>query len=143
MKGYGWFWRSNRVAEGYLPSSPTQSRKREAGLNISGIYSNEIQQLSFKLGFALLYPAYGPPNIPLFVAGYTGWNQMQTVQQKLQSAPQIDGILIIDAGIFVSSPQFRSVQVQGPVALWALICCLHMATSGLRAASTNPVAYVT
>jgi len=64
-------------------------------------------------------------DIPLFVAGYTGWNQVSTITDKLQAAPEIDGILVIDAGIFLSSPRFRSLQVTGPLALWGLICCLH------------------
>lgn len=79
--------------------------------------------------------------IPLFVAAYTGWNQLSTVTQKLASTNQIHGILVIDAGLFVSSPQFGAIKASGPWALWGLICCLHQATSTLKAASTQPISY--
>jgi hypothetical protein len=84
-----------------------------------------------------------PPtaNIPLFVAAYTGWNQVATVSQKLAAAPDVDGILVIDTGIFVSSARFGGVQATGPWALWGLVCCLHDATSSLKAASPQPLAY--
>jgi len=82
------------------------------------------------------------PNIPLFVAGYTGWTQRETVVEKMQAAPDIDGVLIIDSGIFVASAKFGGLQAWGPAGLWAFISCLHQATSGLRAASTNPLEYL-
>jgi hypothetical protein len=103
----------------------------------------QLAPLQRQFGSQMIMGMAPPTNIPLFVAGYTGWSQPQTVLQKLQAAPQIDGILIIDPGIFVSSPRFWGIQAQGPVALWGLIHCLHQATSGLRAATTNPMSYVT
>ena len=81
------------------------------------------------------------PKIPLFVASYTGWNQMQTVEQKLSTAPEISGILIIDQGIFVSTSQFGALKATGPWALWGLIACLHQATGFLKAVVTNPLEY--
>ncbi len=102
----------------------------------------QLAPLRRQFGAQMIMGMAPTPNIPLFVAGYTGWNQLQTVTQKLQSAPHVDGILVIDPGIFVSSARFGGIQAQGPVALWALITCLHQATSGLRAASTNPLSYV-
>jgi hypothetical protein len=79
--------------------------------------------------------------VPLFVAAYTGWNQLSTLEQKLQAAPEIEGVLIIDAGLFVSSPRFGGMKATGPWALWGLICSLHQATSTLKAASTAPIVY--
>jgi hypothetical protein len=79
--------------------------------------------------------------IPFFVAAYTGWNQLSTLQQKLSEAENIHGILIIDSGLFVSSPQFGAIQTTGPWALWGLICCLNQAIGTLKAASTSPIAY--
>ena len=81
--------------------------------------------------------------IPLFVAGYTGWKTMSTVQQHLNANPNIDGILVIDSGLFVSNAHFGGVTASGPWALWGLICCLHQATSTLKSASTNPGEYAT
>jgi hypothetical protein len=81
------------------------------------------------------------PNIPLFVASYVGWTQLQTTEQKLNSSNEISGILIIEQGIFVSSPQFGSIKANGPWALWGLIACLHQATGFLKAVATNPLEY--
>lgn len=81
------------------------------------------------------------PKIPLFVASYSGWNQVQTVEQKIVSAQEIGGILIIDPGIFVSSSHFGSIKATGPWALWGLIACLHQATGFLKAVATNPLEY--
>lgn len=81
------------------------------------------------------------PKIPLFVASYSGWNQIQTVKQHLLVTPEISGILIIDPGIFVSSGQFRDMEANGPWALWGLIACLNKATGFLQAATTDPLEY--
>jgi hypothetical protein len=86
----------------------------------------------------------GPPpteHIPLFIAAYTGWSKPETVAEHLDSVPNIEGILIIDSGIFCSSEAFGSIRGHGHLGLWALICCLHQATSTLKAASTNPINY--
>jgi len=83
-----------------------------------------------------------PPGerIPLFVAGYTGWKQVETVAERLRDGP-IHGILVIDGSIFVSSAEFRGITATGPWALWGLICCLHEATSTLKSASPQPLDY--
>ena len=81
------------------------------------------------------------PKIPLFVASYTGWNQLETVEQKITATQEISGILVIDPGIFLSSPAFGSIKATGPWALWGLIVCLHQATGFLKAVATNPLEY--
>lgn len=80
-------------------------------------------------------------DIPLFVVSYTGWKTMASLQQNINAAPNIDGILVIDSGLFISSVRLGSIQAQGPFALWALICCLHQVTASLQAAGTNPLVY--
>jgi hypothetical protein len=80
-------------------------------------------------------------HIPLFVVGYTGWKNAGTVQSHLNVATEISGILIIDEGIFVSSPEFGDVVASGDWSLWGLITCLHLATQSLKAASTDPIQY--
>ena len=81
------------------------------------------------------------PNIPLFVASYDGWSQLDTLAEKLASAPEISGILVIDPGLFASSPLFASITATGPWALWGLITCLHQATGFLKAVAWNPLEY--
>jgi len=77
------------------------------------------------------------PRIPLFTIGYTGWSQLQTLQSHLAGEPTIDGILVIDAGLYVS----KSLTCTGPLALWGLIVDLHYITNSLQSASPDPVAY--
>ena len=81
------------------------------------------------------------PDIPLFVAAYTGWNQISTVAEKLASATGIDGVLIVDPGIFVSSARLGPVTATGPLSLWGLVSCLHQATNSLIFTATDPAAY--
>jgi hypothetical protein len=87
--------------------------------------------------------SFGPQfqRIPLFVVGYTGWKNVQTVQSNLENATGISGVLVIDAGIFVASPEFNITVQPGPWSLWGLISCLHLATQSLQAASTEPFQY--
>lgn len=80
-------------------------------------------------------------NIPFFVVGSTGWQQLSTVEQHLNNTPEIRGILVIDPGIFASSAQFGGTKATGPWALWGLMTCLHQATSFLKAVSTNLLDY--
>jgi len=79
--------------------------------------------------------------IPLFVAGYTGWKNMSTLQENLARTPNIAGALVIDSGLFACKPEFGGVVASGPWALWGLIATLHVVTSGLQAASTDPGSY--
>ena len=79
--------------------------------------------------------------IPLFVAGYTGWNQLDTVQHHLQDAPNIAGILVIDTGLFVGNAHFDGVTATGPWSLWGLIDSLYRAVSSVQSAVTRPVDY--
>jgi hypothetical protein len=81
------------------------------------------------------------PKIPLFVAGFEGWQQLSTVENHLASAPEISGVLVIEPGIFVSSPHFGEITATGPWALWGLIACLHQSTGFLKAVSTNLLEY--
>jgi hypothetical protein len=100
----------------------------------------QLSPLDRSYGAAMMM---GPnlPKIPLFVAGFGGWQQIETVEKHLTAAPEISGVLVIDPGLFVSSPQFGGLKATGPWALWGLIACLHQATGFLKAVSTNPLEY--
>lgn len=79
--------------------------------------------------------------IPLFVIGYKGWTDIETLKRQLNAHPEIAGILIIDPGLFASAKTFGGMLATGPWALWGLIGCIHLITNGLQAASTNPFDY--
>lgn len=102
-----------------------------------------LRPLTRSFGAAMTMGMAPPENVSLFVASYTGWKTPETVKQHVTDNPGIDGILIIDQGIFVSSDRFGGMLATGPGSLWGLISCLHAITNSLQAASTNPVNYAT
>jgi hypothetical protein len=80
------------------------------------------------------------PRIPFFAVGYMGWDKMDTLSLKLKNT-DIDGILVIEGGLFCSNNDFQGISANGPWSLWGLIQCLYLATSTLKAASANPLDY--
>ncbi|MCJ2530716.1 MAG: hypothetical protein LN413_00140 [Candidatus Thermoplasmatota archaeon] len=80
--------------------------------------------------------------IPFFVVGYTGWKGLEKVAEHVDSQPNIDGILVVDAGLFASSQRFGGVKAQGSISLWALIHCLHQATVSVLWTYSEPADYV-
>ena len=78
--------------------------------------------------------------VPLFAIGCSGWISPELVKQRLVDG-EVDGILIIEPGIFVSAPAFGGVVARGSWALWTFIASLHQAISALAAASTELLPY--
>ena len=90
------------------------------------------------------FTPYGSPmqEIPLFAVGYTGWKEIDTVRKKANLGI-VDGILIIDSGLFSTSPTYpNGMWAEGPASLWAIISCLHHATTAIVANSFSPVSYI-
>jgi hypothetical protein len=106
--------------------------------------ANVLAPLTRNFSAAMVFGASGrpPTTIPLFVVGYTGWRTADTMKAQLAANPNVAGILIIDAGLFVTNQVYGSMVATGPVSLWGLIVALHRITNSLANASTNPVAYV-
>jgi hypothetical protein len=106
--------------------------------------SRQLSPLRRSFGATMQMGGFAPTEqIPLFVAGYTGWTTMDTVETHLTQNPDVAGILVINSGLFASSAQFGGFRATGPLALWGLIVALHFITNGLQAASTNPLTYAT
>jgi len=87
--------------------------------------------------------AGAPPldRIPLFAVGYVGWKKLETLEKHLAEGP-IDGILVIDQGLFVASHDFGDMHATGAWSLWGLISCIHQTTSVLSSRSTGvPLQY--
>jgi hypothetical protein len=84
-----------------------------------------------------------PPTerIPFFAVGYEGWKQLDTLKEKLGEGT-IDGILVIDPGLFASSNDFGDILSSGEAALWAFVSCLHEATNSLKQNTPQPYEYV-
>src|SRR5262249_19370325 len=53
------------------------------------------------------FTPYGPPpeQIPYFAVGYTGWRNIETVQEKCQQGG-VDAVLVIDEGLFCTRSDF-------------------------------------
>lgn len=104
--------------------------------------ASQLAPLQRAFGGQLTMGGFPPkPRIPLFVAGYTGWKTIETLQATLSRDSNIAGILVIDTGFFVSSQEYGGMTATGPWALWGLISILHLITNSLQAASTNPIQY--
>jgi len=76
--------------------------------------------------------------IPFFAIGYEGWRKVTTVQKKLADGP-IDGILVIEPGVFASSEHFDKIAVCDLTSLWWLIYCLQRSTRIMNTASDVPI----
>ena len=74
--------------------------------------------------------------IPIFAVGYSGWKTREPLVSPIGHG-DVDGILIIDPGLFVS----RQMQATGPWALWGLINCLHAAVHARQQAAVSPLWY--
>lgn len=86
-----------------------------------------------------------PNRVPLFAVGYTGWKSQDAVWQHLQEGV-VDGILIIEDGLFVWNPTILPVtQLSGTVtgawALWGLIIALHRLGISLQSTSLDLALY--
>jgi hypothetical protein len=103
--------------------------------------ANQLIALNRVFGASHIIGQPPGPKIPLFVAGYTGWKQADTIQSHLQNTPAIAGVLVINPGVFVSSQQYGGIIATGPWSLWGLITSLYNAISSLRSAFNNPIVY--
>jgi hypothetical protein len=99
-----------------------------------------VKRLERKFGATFSMGTRPQSQIPFFAVGYTGWKELETVKSKLENK-DIDGILIIEDGMFVSNENYQGITARGPWALWGLIQCIHLAASTLKAASANPLDY--
>jgi len=103
--------------------------------------ANQLAPLTRNFGATIVMGTQPTNDIPLFIVGYTGWNQIQTLRDNIATVPNIDGILVINQGLFVSSTRFGGFSATGPWALWGLISCLHNSMSTMKATSFSPIHY--
>ncbi|MBD1926412.1 hypothetical protein H6F74_09140 [Trichocoleus sp. FACHB-90] len=87
-----------------------------------------------------------PRWIPLFVVGYEGWQDEQKLKEKIEDR-KVDGILVINPGLFVWNPPLYIGQdsltqsARGAWALWAFVVSLHHITMSLRQTNFAPALY--
>jgi len=75
--------------------------------------------------------------IPFFVVSYNGWQSLDVLKNHLINNTNIDGILVINPGFYVS----KNMEAGGMWSLWGLICDLHSAVTALQNATCNPAIY--
>ncbi len=81
-------------------------------------------------------------DVPFFAVGYRGWQRPETIREHLQ-ALDIDGVLVIDPGIYVSNQRFSDpVELSGPSALWGFISSLHETMTCIRVMDVDPHEYI-
>lgn len=90
--------------------------------------STQLKRLERHYGGGIISGFQPPTQIPLFAVGFTGWKTSQPIQQRLNEG-DVEGILVIDAGLFASVPLFQGITASGVWSLWGLIACLHQVTS--------------
>lgn len=104
--------------------------------------SKQLKKLKRQYGPGISDGFGPPPEIPLFVVGYTGWKTMKPLQARLDDGI-VQGILVIDSGLFASVSPFHKFTLEGDWSLWGLISCLHQVTSTLSTMASNvPVQYL-
>lgn len=105
--------------------------------------ASALAPLSRKFGATMIMGQAPQLTIPLFAVGYKGWSTAEAVARYLSQTPTVAGILVIESGLFAMQPAYGGLTVQGEAeALWGLVCGIHLVTSGLRAASTDPTEYL-
>ena len=75
--------------------------------------------------------------IPVFAVGYKGWSQRKTLEKKIIGS-NVDGILVIDPGIFVTSGLFKlNRDYNNARSLWGFIVCLHQSLESIKIIQTS------
>jgi len=103
--------------------------------------ARQLEPLRRDCGPALLMGGAIPfGRIPFFVVGYTGWKNLDTVRAHLADG-FVDGILVIDPGLFVGGSKSCPILGEGAWSLWGLINSLHTATIAVKFGHPHPRAY--
>lgn len=85
-------------------------------------------------------PSLAYRNIPFFAVGYNGWKQKETLKNKLKNS-SVDGILVLESGLFIANSDFRETSGKGSACLWALVTCLYLATTSAIISTADPMNY--
>ena len=78
--------------------------------------------------------------IPLFAVGYTGWKTVESLIKHVDEG-HVDGILVIDANLFVGGRDFRENVTEKAAALWSLIASIYLATTSAVISTADPLKY--
>jgi len=98
--------------------------------------ARRIKALKRQLGLLAMIDPYPPDSIPFFAVGYSGWSTFAAVEEKLATAPEIDGILVIGLkGIYRGQKHSYSAHnAEGPEAIYGLLLSIEQLTSSMLGA---------
>src|SRR3712207_6179464 len=68
----------------------------------------QLKKLERRYGGGIVARFRPPKQIPLFAVGYTEWKTIDTIQQRLNDGV-VEGILVIESGLFASVPMFQGI----------------------------------
>jgi len=107
--------------------------------------ANRVRPLTRSYGAMVQFgvdPALATPKdpIPLFAVGYTGWAKPETLKAHLAEGV-VDGILVLDTGLFVGTQKFPAQFADGAWSLWGLLMCLQHAMHIVGAAQVLMIEY--
>lgn len=81
--------------------------------------------------------------IPYFLVGYTGWEKIETLQEKfINSNGILAGILQLDKGYFICNESCGGVKAIGPVCLLAFINAIYESYNYIKNPNTDLLSYV-
>jgi hypothetical protein len=87
-----------------------------------------------------------PKKIPFFAVGYTGWKNMATAAQNLDTANKngqiISGILHLNPCFYVGAGNFKSHSYEGPEGLYGFLLSIEELTSNIIGAKPYFSQYV-
>jgi hypothetical protein len=102
----------------------------------------QLKQLKRSLENAAVQIGDLPEDVPLFAVGYRGWQSLEAVREHV-IALDLDGILVVDPGLYVSNERFGTrLELRGPESLWGLVASVHHAMNCIRVMDANPSEYV-
>ena len=82
-----------------------------------------------------------PPQVPLFVVGYEGWKNIDTVRKKRLEG-KLDGLLVLDdPGLYAGRTDAGRSDGEGANAIWNFIADLHARITPMVFNSFDPRAY--
>ncbi|HIH4872884.1 DUF6602 domain-containing protein [Klebsiella aerogenes] len=80
--------------------------------------------------------------IPYFVVGYRGWENIESLRNKIdESNGVVSAILQLDKGFFVSDNMFQLITHQGPLSLLAFINAIYESYSYIKSTDADILSY--
>jgi hypothetical protein len=101
--------------------------------------AEQLEKLNRKIA-PVIHNGNSQEKIPMFVVGYTGWSSIDTLQKHISEGP-IDGVLIIDSGLFLGSRIFKGAIGVNELSLWLFIMAVNDAIRSVALGNADLFTY--